>query len=74
MSTRDEATKRDHAIDLLIELVDPDRTQALTEVKCARVVDALIEAARAPETEHTRAVEKRRRTDAEERAHRDPRV
>jgi hypothetical protein len=47
---------RDKAIELLMELVDPNSVDALTRVKATRVVDAIIEAARSSESAHTRAV------------------
>lgn len=46
---------RDKAIELLMELVNPGGEDPLTRVKVTRCVDALIDAARSSESEHTSA-------------------
>jgi len=50
-------SKRDDAIESLMELVDPDHTQVLTRAKATQVVDTLIEAAREPLSDYARQVD-----------------
>lgn len=49
---------RDKAIRCLMDLVDPGETQVLARVKVERAIDAIIDAVRSSESEHTRAVQK----------------
>ena len=50
-------TAREKAIRLLLELFELDDGLGVTPEDAASVVDAIIEAARAPESTHTRAVQ-----------------
>lgn len=52
----DQVTARDRAIGLLTKLLDIEERGQVRHESVAEVVDALIDAARAPESAHTRAV------------------